>query len=178
MTNNMYFESCPTSRLELISIAKDCKTVWKIEELFFPIIKIYDDLMDAKKLFYLVVEDSDPIFKDENELAYYSYNENLVYIKESVWMEAEQNIGRSRFTLTHELCHYLLIRVLGFGYKEVQKEPVKYKDPDWQADFLAGALLMDFDKTEGMSVSELIDLCKVSEEAAIVHISASKSLKK
>ena len=174
----MYYESMPTSRLELISIAKDCKTVWKIKDLYFPIIKIYDDLMDAKKLFYQVVEDNDPIFKDENELAYYSYDENLVYIKESVWIEAEQDIGRSRFTLTHELCHYLLIRVFEFGYKEVEKEPKKYKDPDWQADFLAGALLMDFEKTEGMTVAQLIDLCKVSEEAAIVHISAAKSLKK
>ena len=64
------------------------------------------------------------------------------------------------------------------GYKEVEKEPKKYKDPDWQADFLAGALLMDFEKTEGMTVAQLIDLCKVSEEAAIVHISAAKSLKK
>ena len=153
----MYYESSPTSRVQLISIAKDVKTVLKIEDFYFPIIKIYDDLMLSGKLAYQVVEDDDPIFKSKDELAYYSYDENLVYIKESVWIEAEQDIGRSRFTITHELCHYLLIRVFGFGYKEVQKEPIKYKDPDWQADFLAGALLMDFEKTEGLSVSELIN---------------------
>ena len=174
----MYYESSPTSRFELISIAKDVKTVLKIEDLYFPIIKIYDDLMLAGKLFYLIVEDDDTIFESENELAYYSYNENLVYIKSSVWIEAENDIGRSRFTLTHELCHYLLIRVFDFGYQICEKEPKKYKDPDWQADFLAGALLMDFEKTEGMSVAELIEICKVSEEAALVHISAAKELKK
>ena len=80
-------------------------------------------------------------------------------------------------TLTHEFAHYLLLKVHGFGYKIVQSEPPKYKDPDWQADYLAGALLMDFDLTKGYTVEQLIEECVVSEYAAIVHINAANALK-
>ena len=177
MTNSQEFiETNPTNRWNLIQMAKMIREIYNVNGNYFPIIDILNSLSLKNKLDYIVVEDDSKIFA-KNELAHYDFNENIIYVKESVWIEAENNVGRSRFTLTHEFAHYLLLKVHGFGYKIVQSEPPKYKDPDWQADYLAGALLMDFDLTKDYTVEQLIEECVVSEYAAIVHINAANALK-
>ena len=158
-------------------MAKMIREIYDVKGNYFPIIDILNNLSLKNKLDYIVVEDDSRIF-EENELAHYDFDENIIYVKESVWIEAENDIGRSRFTLTHEFAHYLLLKVHGYGYKIVDSEPPKFKDPDWQADYLAGALLMDFDLTKDYTVEQLIDECVVSEFAAIVHINAANALNK
>ena len=176
MNNQKYIETNPTSRKDLIEKAKLIRQVYNVTGNFFPILDILNDLSLKNKLDYIVVEDDSELFV-KDELAHYDFNDNLIYVKTSVWAEAEKNIGRSRFTLTHEFAHYLLLNVFGFGYKLVDVKPQAFKDPDWQADYLAAALLMDFDLTQGFTVEQLITECGVSEEAALVHISAVNALK-
>lgn len=173
--NNKFIETNPTNRKDLIKKAKMIRQIYNVTGNYFPILDIINDLSLKNKLDYLVVEDDSELFV-KDELAHYDFVENLIYIKESVWKEAENNIGRSRFTLTHEFAHYLLLKVFDFGYKLVDEKPQSFKDPDWQADYLAGALLMDFELTKGYTVEELIVECGVSEEAALVHISAQNHL--
>lgn len=175
MTSKKFIETNPTSRKDLLEKAKMIRQVYNITGNYFPIIDILNDLSLKNKLNYLVVEDDSELFV-KDELAHYDFLDNLIYIKESVWFEAENNIGRSRFTLTHEFSHYLLLKVFEFGYNLVDVEPPKFKDPDWQADYLAGALMMDFELTKGYTVDQLIKECVVSEEAALVHISALNNL--
>ena len=176
MNNQKYIETNPTSRKDLIEKAKLIRQVYNVTGNFFPILDILNDLSLKNKLDYIVVEDDSELFV-KDELAHYDFADNLIYVKESVWLEAENNIGRSRFTLTHEFAHYLLLQVFDFGYRVVDVEPPKFKDPDWQADYLAAALMMDFEKTKDFTVEELEKECGVSQEAALVHLSAIKALK-
>lgn len=175
MSSKKFIETNPTSRKDLISKAKMIRQIYNITGNFFPIIDILNDLSLKNKLDYIVVEDDSELFV-EDELAHYDFYDNLIYVKESVWFEAENNIGRSRFTLTHEFAHYLLLKVFDFGYRVVDIEPPKYKNPDWQADYLAGAIMMDFDLTKNFTVEQLMTECGVSEEAALVHISTLNHL--
>ena len=175
MNNQKYLESNPTNRWHLIRLAKMIREIYGVTGNFFPIIDILNNLSLKNKLDYIVVEDDSNVFV-KDELAHYDFNENVIYVKESVWIEAENNVGRSRFTLTHEFAHYLLLKIYDFGYRFVDEKPQSFKDPDWQADYLAGALLMDFDLTKGFGVADLMGKCAVSEEAAIVHINAMKKI--
>jgi Zn-dependent peptidase ImmA (M78 family) len=92
----------------------------------------------------------------------------MIYIKESVYHEAASNIGRSRFTLAHELSHFILLTVKEFEIKKTDTKPVCYKDPEWQANTLASELLVPYYETQNMTVEEITTSCNVSEECAIV----------
>ena len=81
--------------------------------------------------------------KGEETHAYYDILNNPIFIRSDVYEGAYNGNGRDRFTITHEISHYLLIRDFGcplylprcFG--EVQP----LQNPEYQANALAGYLL-------------------------------------
>lgn len=172
----MTLKSSPTSIKKLRQIANEIRQEFNVTDIYFPIVDILDKLCLEDKLLYLILEDENPLF-NEGELARYSVNENTIFIKDSVYEEAVDNIGRSRFTLTHELAHYYLLKVYGFEIIETDEDFEAYENPEWQANTLAAELLIPYDLTKDFTFEELMDKCVVSDECALVELKKRNNIK-
>lgn len=163
----MNHKCTPISREKIKKLALDFRKQFDVNSLVFPIIEIIDSLHCQELLSFMIISDDDKLLSND-ELALYDLNSNVMYIKESVYLEALNGIGRSRFTLTHELSHYLLLYVMKFEVNDTIDEVKPYEDPEWQANYLAGELLAPYDMTKDFTVNDYIEKCLVSEECAIV----------
>lgn len=167
-----YYFCAPTSSKQLKLYAKNIRNLFKCKTLKFPIIDILEDMQNNEKFFdfeYQILEDQNVIFSD-GELAKYDFSTNTLFIKESQFDGACCDDPRCRFTLTHELCHFFLMTVTGRHPKESEEKPEAYKDPEWQANALAGYILVPPEETSSMSIEEIENNCCVSPECATYAI--------
>ncbi len=137
----------------------------------FPVLEILDKMSNNEAfdgLEYQVIEDDNVLFK-ENQLALYDYDNNIIYIKESVYDEASNDIGRARFTICHEIAHWFLFNVFDlYPIDEVVEKPPAYMDIEWQANYLASELLAPIYLSHNMTAIDIESLFKVSPECATV----------
>ena len=93
-------------------------------------------------------------------------------IKESVYDGACSGNGRDRYSVAHEIGHYLLLYVMGYAFQRniSQRQLRAFEDPEWQAECFAGELLMPHHLISGMSIYDLSDRCRVSLSAAATQI--------
>lgn len=97
--------------------------------------------------------------------------EHKMVLREDVYIGAANDEGMHRFTVAHEIGHYLLHRQGSVVLARVDpnaKIPA-YKDPEWQADCFAGELLMPVELIKNMSLAEIVESCQVSLSAARVQ---------
>ena len=97
---------------------------------------------------------------------------NKIEIRESVYIDACNGDGRARFTIMHELGHFVL-----HGPKHVAlcrlapgEKLRPFEDPEWQADTFAAEFLMDFDLIQGMNYKQISDECGVTYAAAKTRV--------
>ena len=163
----------PRSRLEIVSIVKHIKKQIHFDGLNFPIVEFIEH----------VLPQIDESFKYEycqkNELpanvyAYYSPIDNLMKIREDVYIGASNGNSRDRFTLAHEVGHYFLHNEVILTRKSESEIP-PYENPEWQANVFAGELLIPSQEIIGMEISEIMCNCNVSRQEAEI---ASKNAKK
>jgi Zn-dependent peptidase ImmA (M78 family) len=104
----------------------------------------------------------------KNEYAHTDVVNHVIRIKESVYDGAYVGNGRDRMTIAHEIGHYVLMCVRGFGLqRNLSKTPARtYEDPEWQAMCFAAELLVPAHLVRGMGASEIARKCGVSREAA------------
>ena len=164
-----YIWTSPTSAKQLRKYASSIRKLLNCgDQLTFLILDILDYLMDEGAIIFQILDDNDEYFAID-ELAKFDYNENTIYAKETVYREALAGIGRSRFTLTHELAHFILFRILNFEVYTMDSAPLAFQDPEWQANTLAREILIPYELTKDFSLQEVIDKCLVSEECALVN---------
>ncbi len=161
------YKCTPVSKKKLKDLAIKFRNDFGVMGYVFPVLEIIDNLHCQGLINLLIVDNKCELLKDD-EIALYELSSNTMYIKYSVYEEASNDVGRSRFTLAHELSHYLLLYVLKFGVAETNTEIKAYENPEWQANYLAGELLAPEDMTLGFSVKDYIEKCLLSEECAIV----------
>lgn len=91
-----------------------------------------------------------------------------VRIKQSIFDKACDGDGFARFTIAHEIGHFVLLGLLGFELTRTftNEKPKTYNDPEWQADCFAGEFLMGYDVVKNLSEKELVNCCGVSLKAA------------
>lgn len=158
-----------TNPLSIARIKKEADRVRKEFnaplDSFFPIYEYIQNLYDNGKLDYQILDDDDSMF-GENEYAKYDMDNNIIYVKDSVDAEANEDIGRARFTLSHELFHYIQAKVLNFKFEETEDKVEDYKNPEWQANEFAGQLLVP-DEYIHLSHEEIMEKFLVSEECAL-----------
>ena len=92
---------------------------------------------------------------------------NLMRIREDCYERAVQGYHRDRFTLCHELGHYLMHRP--DRIQMARGDVPAYQSPEWQANTFAGELLVPIDKIRGMSVEQICKECGVSKEVARIQ---------
>ena len=174
----MYAKCTPTSKEKLRNIATKVRSLYNVKGVYFPIYDILERNFDEGTLIYEIVADDD-LRLQADELAKYLLDEQKILIKESVYLEILDDVGRSRFTLTHEFAHYILLTVLGFKV-EFQEKPLEaaYYNPEWQANTLAAELLCPYEATKDFNLKQLMEECHISEECAIITLKMRGKLKK
>lgn len=93
---------------------------------------------------------------------------NTIQIREDVYNGAYHGRGRDRFTIMHEVGHYLMLHnhAVGFARCDPGEDIPTYCDPEWQANAFAGEFLMDSNIIRNMSVEQIAEECGVSYQAA------------
>lgn len=113
-----------------------------------------------------------PISEMPNDYGLTFPEENKIIIREDVYDRAIDGVGRDRFTIAHEIGHYILHRpsliALARNHRKV-KVPA-YKNPEWQANTFAGELLAPPNIIRGLSEREISIQCGVSLEVARIQL--------
>lgn len=94
---------------------------------------------------------------------------NVMRIRRDVYERAVQGMPRDRFTLCHELGHYLLHQPECVSY--ARGEVPRYRNPEWQANTFAGELMAPYNIVKDMSIEEIMENCGMSRQAASIQYS-------
>ncbi len=135
----------------------------------FPIMDIVEFRLDAFfPGYYLDVCDRDAMGDDEGRVI---AGQNCIMLRQDVYDGAWQGAGRFRFTVAHELGHFLMHREVAFARVREDDQPI-YRDAEWQADEFAGGLLMSARHVRSFAGAEdAAQKCGISSEAARVMLS-------
>ena len=164
-------EVLPCSRLDLRMLAQEFRRKINLKSPFLDIIGLLDllpSLFPGKNIAYDIIDDITwDRYLNKNAHASYDLEEKIIYIRESIFERACQGKGRDRFTIAHEIAHAMLLEKakINFNRSSSNKIP-SYKDPEWQANCLAGELLIPYEMCKNMSVDEIVKNCGVSYQAA------------
>ena len=120
-----------------------------------------------------IVEDEDL----QGNYAEYRPANNTMVIRRSVYEGAYEGRGRDRFTLAHELGHFLLHGYPDYRFARNEEHVPKYQDPEWQANTFASMLLIPRGEIFGMSVEEVAQRYQVSKSAAQIALSQAEPSK-
>lgn len=163
-----------TGNIEMVA-SRIRETLGLKNKLYFPVIEFIENVLprvDPEFNYeYLSKNDMPP-----NTYAYYNSSENVMYIREDVYDEACKDGGRHRFTLAHEIGHYLLHSegvCLSRNSNEVKIKP--YLDPEWQANTFASALLMPKNLIKNLTIKQIADECGTSYQAASIAYKKSRA---
>jgi Zn-dependent peptidase ImmA (M78 family) len=159
----------PLSRLQIRVLALSIRKTFKLEnEICFPVLEMLEvmpDIFSQNNFTYEIVPDSElpKSIQGDTDVA-----NHYIRIKESVYEGACIGNGRDRYSIVHEISHYILLAVLGFSFqRNISKRELKaFEDPEWQAECLAGELLMPYNLIKGLTVNEITEKCIVSLKAA------------
>lgn len=139
------------------------------EQVEFPVMDVVE--FKLEKLipgYFLEVGGRDEMGSDEGRVV---AGRNSIMLREDVYRAAWSRDGRARFTASHELAHFLMHREVVMAR---QREPHHkiYCDAEWQADELAGGLLMSSRHAKSFAdADDAARRCGMSAEAARVMMS-------
>lgn len=95
--------------------------------------------------------------------------EHLIKVRESVYEGAIKGNGRDRFTLCHELGHYIFHKPENVSFLRANREIEAYRNPEWQANTFAGELLVPAQAAIEYSIEDIVRRCCVSYTVAEIQ---------
>ena len=110
-----------------------------------------------------------PVNELKNAYGITHTGKGIMQIREDTYDGAVGGNPRDRFTLSHELGHFLLHTPdrVSFARGEVPA----YMDPEWQANTFAAELMAPYHLICCMSVKEIAEKCGMSNKAASIQYS-------
>ncbi len=154
----------PMSRKRIREVAKNFRQLFGLEDvLYFPIVRFIEWCLPQLGLDYEVLT----VGEMNDTYGLTNTKRNILYIREDVYLRAIEGNPRDRFTLCHELGHFLLHTPdrVSFARGDIPA----YRDPEWQANVFAGELMAPYHLTNYMSVDEIMDRCGMSRQAAEIQ---------
>lgn len=156
----------PLSRSRIRTIVKEFREVIGCNEItYFPIVQCIEWIL-ANPESGMDLEIVDP---GEMQDTYGTTNteKNVMRIRSDVYEGAVKGIPRDRFTLCHELGHYILHQPEFMSY--ARGNIPRYCQPEWQANTFAGELMAPYDLAKDMSIEEIMEKCGMSKQAAAIQ---------
>lgn len=175
----------PKSRKKLTKIASYFRKYLGIKQnqLYVNILTILEFVLPNKdEDFDFLIPDK--WFKNEDRPAFYNLEENRIYIRSDIYDKLLEDDGYSRFTVMHEICHYLLFKVFDIP-KFVDWEDVMYYsdaklhsiDPEWQANVMASLILCNPNLIKNLNPLKIQKKCGVSFKAAEIAWNNANEIK-
>lgn len=173
----------PKSRKDIEKAAMTVRAFLKIAEKI-----LYIDVLSILEFMLQSLFEDDVIFSvpDEwyrEEEAYYDTKKNIIFIRSDVYDKASKGDGRARFTIMHEIAHYILFKKWGIPYKmslitivDITDATLKSMDPEWQANTFAGAFMCSKEYVRDLEINEIETKCGVSKKAAEVAYYCSREI--
>lgn len=172
MTNQFMAE--PLSTNDINEIAFNIRGRLGFQKcLYFPIVRFVENILpQIDEDFVFTVEEEQNM---TDKYAYYDHIKNEMVVREDVYEKACAGDGRHRFTVAHELGHYILHRNGVKMCRIVGNERIAaYLDPEWQTNTFAGAILMPKSLISGLTADEISIKCGTSFQAANIACKKAK----
>lgn len=156
----------PISRAVIKRITTKLRRMCGVDGPYFPI----DRVLEAVPCFimgYSVEIEPYDVLGDNHGLT--DYRNKVIRIREDVYDGACEGKGRDRMTCAHEIGHAILHTdnlASARSYGEIKL----YEDPEWQAKAFAGHLLIPDEIASRCSAHDIVEICGVSLDAALVAI--------
>lgn len=170
-----FYKAKPTSRKDIANIADKLRYVLGIQDIMWvDVINILENVMPIiDEEFYLdIVED---VELDAHARAY--PENHMIRIRESIYEGARQGKGRDRFTIMHEIFHFIWHDRNEISFARNPESVKLYENPEWQADVFAGSFLMPSRLIKGKTVSQVMKECGVSKKAAECQLKIANNKK-
>ena len=154
------------SRAKIRMLTTELRKLCGIQDQFyFPIVQFIEWVLgDPDSDFsYEIVP------KEEMEDTYGTTNtgSNVMRIRLDVYLGAIKGNPRDRFTLCHELGHYLMHQPKYISY--ARGSVPTYCQPEWQANTFAAELMAPYDLVKDMQPEEIAEKCGMSLTAATIQ---------
>lgn len=170
-------------RDDIRKIALYIRKAFKIRTIKFPVMKFLDILEKnyPDNVYVSVEEDELFDFNVMAELKQFDEEHYCIRIRESVYAKALKEDGPSLGYICHEICHFILIYILGIGpkmikengisfYKTISFNNKSYKSMEWQAMALCGELMIPYEKCKNYTYDQIISITKSSKKQALYFI--------
>lgn len=156
----------PRSRVFIREIATKVRSQLNMLDVYkFPIIQVIELLAASEDdLFELEIL---PDNEMNDTYGVTNTNTNIMKISERVYDGAVQGNARDRFTICHELGHYLLHQPESINF--ARGVIPTYCDPEWQANVFAAELLIPYNLTKDFDIEDIVEKCGVSYQCASIQ---------
>lgn len=150
------------SRKKIRSITSEIRDLLGLKNtMFFDIIRFLDLIMPQidEEFTCNIIEKEDMA---EEGLTFPDLK--CIEIREDIYEGAIKGNSRDRFTIAHEIGHYLLHKQSRIGYARLStgENIPRYCDPEWQANTFAAELLVPSNLIKNKSSSYVVKECAVS----------------
>lgn len=163
------YKAKPLSRNYIRNQARILRKQFNLQnEPYFPVVRFVEQVIPLidENFDLQIVEERD---LDQNTYALTYPDESVMKIREDVYCKAIQGDGRARFTIAHEIYHYLSHYKERLCFARSTEKIPSYMDPEWQANTFAGELLVSYDICKDMDVDEIVERCGVSWQCANIQ---------
>ncbi|MFC4403340.1 ImmA/IrrE family metallo-endopeptidase [Gracilibacillus xinjiangensis] len=161
----------PTSRKNIRNLTRLIRDQFELsDERYFPVIPFLEfGLSQIDSDFSLEIA---PKNEMPNDYALTFPETNKIKIRQDVYDRAIDGVPRDRFTIAHEIGHYIMHRPGFFALaRNHNKEKIpSYKDPEWQANTFAGEILAPLNIIKGLTKEEVSRQCGVSLKVAEIQL--------
>lgn len=159
-----YYKADPLSRNQIRQMVKKIRQLFDMED------SLYVNVMAIlERVLPVFDEEFEPLIVEDHELGALAVacpEEHTIIIRESVYLRARAGNGWDRFTIMHEIGHYILHDKASISFARGPEEIRTFEDPEWQADVFSGEFLMAYDLIKDMKISEIAGKCGVTLKAA------------
>lgn len=163
----------PYSRRNLRAIAANVHKALRYDGTSpFPVVKVVELVLPKIIPDFEFQVVSKAVLDEEHGRTY--PDKHLMYIREDVYEGACKGRGRDRFTIGHELSHQLLHEGIDVSLARSDSQHETYEDSEWQANALAGELLMPFDNIHELTADQIADIYQVSLAAAKTQLKMAR----
>jgi Zn-dependent peptidase ImmA (M78 family) len=171
--NDLIYEAPPRSGENIEDLADAIRQLFGFTNIrFFPVVDFVEkglpEIIDG--LTFEVLDTA----QMGNRMGAVDPIQRALMLRQDVYLRAAEKKGRDRFTVAHEAGHALM-HIGTLNRLEPSQQIPPYKDPEWQANRFAAALLMPRHLVrQCTSVDEIVRDFGVSREAAVNRAKALK----
>lgn len=165
-----FYIASPMSRQKIRALVTFLRKSFDLQnDSYFPVVEFLEwGMTDLDPKFSLEILPEN-VMKNQYGITF--PEKNLICLREDVYENAISGISRDRFTVAHEIGHYLMHRPgrIALARNEAEEDVPAYKSPEWQANTFAGELLAPPHIIKGLSPNEIALKCGVSFEVAKIQ---------